>query len=86
MVEMNNQVTNIGGYSYTERVVLGKGVTGEVILARAQDGRKVAMKILYANPDDPDYEKLHENMQNEVEKLKDLDHQHVMKFLGAGLD
>ena len=40
---------NIGGFSFTERFVLGRGATNYeegVILAKAQDGRKVALKIL----------------------------------------
>ena len=89
MVEMHNQVTNIGGFSFTERFVLGIGATNEeegVILAKAQDGRKVALKILNANPGDPKYEEFHKCMRTEINALKALNHQHVMEIVGAGLD
>ena len=78
MVEMHNQVTNIGGFSFTERFVLGTGATGEVIRVNDQDGRKVALKILYANPGNETYEELHKNMAAEINALKALNHQHVM--------
>ena len=68
---------------YTCKRELGTGATGSVYLAE-KDGTDYALKVLVKNLNDPNYERLHKNMEIEIAALKKVgDHPYIMKIVGA---
>ena len=69
---------------YRLEAVLGRG--GMAVVYRAcdeQDGRPVAIKLFHSDPDAADEA---QRQGTEVTILRDLDHQHIVRALGAGTD
>ena len=69
----------------TIRILSSEGATGNVYLARRDDGVECALKVL-VKTNEAKYKNLHKNMKKEIDALSALNHPHIMNILGGRLD
>ena len=69
----------------TIRILSSEGATGNVYLARKDDGTVCALKVL-VKTNEAKYTNLHKNMAKEIRALEQLQHPHIMQILGGQLD
>ena len=82
MVQSSYQ-SKIGNFTPTYEI-LGRGATGDVIVAEGPNNERVALKAIRSNS--RYYTQLHRNMVREIEALRTLDHPHVLKLVDYGLE
>ena len=72
----------IGQFTCTKE--LGSGATGKVYLGQHLDGTQVAVKVL--NSQHPKYESLRDSLHTEINTLKRLNHENIVKLIQARFD